>query len=859
MRTIPELKEGTHRAKATGTLPNGKPVVVNLDGTVSVVAGSAASVGSETNFESGQTSQMGAVYDVNANRVVIFYRDIGNSYYGTAVVGTISGTSISFGSPVVFQSNNSQYSHPVYDESAQKIVNYYSRDPDNYGMAIVGTVSGTSISFGSATVYKSAQVRTLGAAYASNTSRSIVVYRNEDAGSVAKGVSGGVSGTGISFGSEESVFSGSTSGDGEVVAGKNTAGSTRLLAFISTSSASYAMPLMASGTNVYQVGAQVEFVSAKVNSMKAIYDDDANSFLIVYRDGGNSDKGTVKVGSLVGTTTSFGSAVTFSTLTNVFNVGVTYNSSTDKAVIAYRSSADSNKLYLVEGQISGTSITFDATTSTSFKTNDNPFPVYNSSTDSVAVAFADVDNSNVGEAFVYSSASTNLTSENYIGMSQGVVSQTGSSGSTGSEVVFDGNSKNFSGAYDTTNNKVLIVYRDVDNSSQGTAIVGTVSGSSISFGSAAVFETQSSLSYTSVSFDSTAGKFLIAYRDGGNSNYGTAIVATISGTSVSFGTPAVFESANSIYNSSAYDASNSKIVIAYRDAGNSDQGTAVVATISGTSVSFGTPVVFETGEMNWANTVYDSSNNKIVIAYSDGSNGDYITAIVGTVSGTSISFGSATAFAASSSYVGAAFDSTNNKVVIVYRDNSSSSVGVALVGTVSGTSISFGSPVTFTGTDTYQSNSVSAVSFDTDSGGVLITYEAGVDRDATAIRGVVSGTSISFGTAVVLDTGGAHEFIGNVYDPDQNKNVVFYKDSGNSNYATALVFKPDTIATTRGQVNAGSSATVDIIGSLSTNQGSLTAGQQYFVQTDGTIGTTAGNPSVLAGTAISSTSLVVKT
>ena len=32
-------------------------------------------------------------------KVVVVYRDNGNSYYGTAVVGTVSGTSISFGTP----------------------------------------------------------------------------------------------------------------------------------------------------------------------------------------------------------------------------------------------------------------------------------------------------------------------------------------------------------------------------------------------------------------------------------------------------------------------------------------------------------------------------------------------------------------------------------------------------------------------------------------------------------------------------------------------------------------------------------------------------------------------------------------
>ena len=61
-----------------------------------------------------------------------------------------------------------------------------------------------------------------------------------------------------------------------------------------------------------------------------------------------------------------------------------------------------------------------------------------------------------------------------------------------------------------------------------------------------------------------------------------------------------------------------------------------------------------------------------------------------------------------------------------------------------------------------------------------------------------------------------------------------------------------------GQVASGSSATVDIIGTVNADQSSLTAGQSYYVQTDGTIGLTADDPSVFAGTAISSTELLVK-
>ena len=56
----------------------------------------------------------------------------------------------------------------------------------------------------------------------------------------------------------------------------------------------------------------------------------------------------------------------------------------------------------------------------------------------------------------------------------------------------------------------------------------------------------------------------------------------------------------------------------------------------------------------------------------------------------------------------------------------------------------------------------------------------------------------------------------------------------------------------------GQTATIQAGGAVNSGQSSLTIGQQYFVQTDGTIGTTAASPSVIAGTAVSATDLIVK-
>jgi hypothetical protein len=66
------------------------------------------------------------------------------------------------------------------------------------------------------------------------------------------------------------------------------------------------------------------------------------------------------------------------------------------------------------------------------------------------------------------------------------------------------------------------------------------------------------------------------------------------------------------------------------------------------------------------------------------------------------------------------------------------------------------------------------------------------------------------------------------------------------------------IGMSTGVVADGASATVDIVGAVSSNQVDLTPGQRYYVQTDGTVDTTPASPSVLAGTAVSATKMVVK-
>jgi len=452
----------------------------------------------------------------------------------------------------------------------------------------------------------------------------------------------------------------------------------------------------------------------------------------------------------------------------------------------------------------------------------------------------------------------------------GIVTQTSSADpSAGTAVIFNSGvtDSKTSIAFDSNSNKVVIAYCDTSNSSRGTAIVGTVSGTSISFGSEVVYNTGSTDDSVAV-FDSTNGKVVIVYRDSSNGNYGTAIVGTVSGTSISFGSEVVFNSGNTSHIAAVFDSTNGKVVISYRDHADSGKGKAIVGTVSGTSISFGSEVQFKGTGVYYVASAYDSTNGKVVIAYTDDANSSRGAAIVGTVSGTSISFGSEVIYETGTIQSGttpaATFDSTNGKVVIVYRDENNSNYGTAIVGTVSGTSISFGTAVVFnSGTSTNF-----GATFDSTNNKVVIAYtNASNSSYGTAIVGTVSGTSISFGTPVVFESDNT-SFCSAVYDSNSGKVVITYRDYANSEYGTCVVFSvtsTSTNLTTENYIGIAAEAIantatgkINVVAGTNSGQTGLTTAQKYFVQPNGTLATSAGSPSVVAGTAISSTKIVVQ-
>ncbi len=420
--------------------------------------------------------------------------------------------------------------------------------------------------------------------------------------------------------------------------------------------------------------------------------------------------------------------------------------------------------------------------------------------------------------------------------------------------------------FDSNSNKVVIAYRDKGNSSHGTAIVGTIANNAITFGSEVVFESADT-QYISATFDSSNNKVIIAYQDAGNSNYGTAIVGTVSGTSISFGSATVFNSGTVYYVDSTFDSNSNKVVIVYRDAGNSNYGTAIVGTVSGTNISFGTEVVFSSVQTDHIKCSFDSNANKVVAVYEIGNASG--RARVGTVSGTGISFGTEATFVSNNTNsMAISFDTTANKFAIFYRDVGNSNDGRCRVATISGTDITFGTEAVFYTDDSV--NNLNSI-YNPDSNKTSVVYTDGSGGVGTLQDGTISGTDISFGAQLRIRDGGSVDYglsFGLAYDTNSNLTCIGYGSAVSAEIGTASLYEPASTNLTSenyigmssgGDVADGGNANVNIIGSISDEQSGLTAGQQYFVQTDGTIGLTTADPSVLAGTAISATSLVVKT
>ena len=325
----------------------------------------------------------------------------------------------------------------------------------------------------------------------------------------------------------------------------------------------------------------------------------------------------------------------------------------------------------------------------------------------------------------------------------------------------------------------------------------------------------------------TSGKSVIAFQDE-QAGYGgppKARVTTLTGSTISYGTTATIPGGNDADNgiSIGYEQTEGKVLICYGTNGN-HQHSMIVGTVSGTSISFGSAVSLEGGStpasgsfgphgMVWVGGIGDDTTNRLVCCYNDQSNDG--TARVMTISGTTPSGGTASDFSSnkalsiSCAYVG------NGQIVVAWLDIPNSNLLYIRPGTVTGgstntiqwgtTSISFGA--------CYRPDSTcgTSIAYDQQNSKVLVFYALNSDKKARWVGGQLTGSGASlaftFSGSTTFDNGANGKAFTSTYHPDAQKVIAYYKTNDNSGQPQARVFTYDQNYGTQVAYTIGSAVT----------------------------------------------------
>ncbi len=424
---------GSLEAVASGALANGDTVVVNTNGTVSAVSGSVAqNIGTQADYDNGDTISSGyssAVYDEANSKVVIFYRNQSQNNYGYAVVGTISGTVITFGTPVVYESSQINLANRVkglYIPALQKIIVLYSNSSSQARMKL-GTVSGTSISFSSLThPFSGGTISHVDMAYDAGTGNVILVKAD---GTLTFQV-GSFSGSSISYNTAQTVSG--VSGEDPIIKSNGSGGV--LCVYEDSSGASRAIALSLSGTTLSVPSSTVLirntiYKGHPVLEWVSLY----SKFFFAVQEGSSIVGHLISV-SGTATTINLGPSTYNPTIAYDTGIGGTLFAETGEMYFFFTRMAGSNThLRMAKATITNSSITYSPTNNLgTFIGMSNggvrtfwPYAIYASDIKSAIVissSHSSVTNGRGGAVVINNTTTTNLTDENYIGVSDAAYS-----------------------------------------------------------------------------------------------------------------------------------------------------------------------------------------------------------------------------------------------------------------------------------------------------------------------------------------------------------------------------------------------------------------------------------------------------
>jgi hypothetical protein len=412
--------------------------------------------------------------------------------------------------------------------------------------------------------------------------------------------------------------------------------------------------------------------------------------------------------------------------------------------------------------------------------------------------------------------------------------------------------------------------------------IGAVSSGAITWNATAYTVYSGNFAYTGISYDENSGRFIFSWRDTSNNYFrakSMSISGTISSLTVSFGSELTFDTtttSTSGYLDNAYHPTQNKTVVFGRHGSSTSTGKAKAYVLScdastgALTLGSTTNVNSSYGTSSESGVVYDSSQDALVFAWELAGTNPQLIARAATLSGSTLTFGSeinvggtnVKAFIGDNYHLPIASDGKGN-ILITWTDITGSYYAKVSLITLSGTTLTKQNDTQLNGT--------------TDTRNAVIGYDAGKDvfvsvyKDNSASTGnvksiTVSGTTVTLSSAIQIENGST-KAIDITYFSDFGNSVFIYQKGGtnttHSNYYIAAGTSTNLTASNYiGIADAAyadaASATIQIVGSVDDAQSGLTAGKTYYVQRDGTLGASPASPSVIAGTAVSATEIIVK-
>lgn len=358
-----------------------------------------------------------------------------------------------------------------------------------------------------------------------------------------------------------------------------------------------------------------------------------------------------------------------------------------------------------------------------------------------------------------------------------------------------------------SSSKCVVFYDDGDDSNHGTAKIGTITGSGITFGSEAEFYSGGISRDLAAGALSSSGFVVIGRRQNEGAGWiAGATVGEVSGTTITFGSVNIFEASFGSYvDGELAVLSPTKFAMFYRDYPTYG-ATTHIGEVSGTTITFGSQHEFFAGNNIRDLSIAAISSSGFLIAYEDltGSNNGLIR--VCDVDGTVVTANDAVVFR-----IGGINDTSltmldSERFIIAYF---AANKGWARVGTVVGTTVTLGDEYLFLD-DTLPAD-IHVASFS--SSKFVIAYTDEFDSNhGTAKIGTVDGNVITFTDESEYNSGGTSR-LNKVSVLDDSNFVVAYKDVTESDNGTVNVGQLSLPSTESASGNLFISASVDIMSS----------------------------------------------